>query len=248
MRALFYNRVKNDQRAFTLIELVFAIVIIALISALAVTRFEPLQQWKQKGELRKFVDTWEFLYNEALARGQAYRLEIDLDTESYYVRREIQLQQSESKQVDYLQNLRTKSEQDRRAKREEEELSSIKEEYKEEDERLTQTVEKLYYDYLLADPEGSIRLGRPLEFPSLAETKSLPPGLEFRDVKTRKGKKTDGRVSIRFSPKGAAEFAVVHLIAGERVFTAFMNPSSGEVSIRDGDQDFDWLRGKTSES
>lgn len=234
----------RKHKGFTLVELVLVILLIALISTLAATRFESIQIWKLKGDIRKFVDTWEFLYNEALARGDAYRLVLNLDENSYYVRREVPQTDNTIRQVDYLENLRTKGERERRAKKkEEEERLSLEEEFAAEDERQNRPVETLFYEFIFADPGSSIRLAAPLEFPNLAKERKLIADVSFTDVTTRIGKVEDGKAVIRFSPSGASEFAVVHLKANEQEFTAVMNPASGEVTIHPGYKDFEWTLG-----
>lgn len=231
------------EAGFTLVEMIFVVVIIALISTFVVTRFDSLLIWKQKGDLRAFLNTWEFLFNEALARGESYRLVIDLDNNSYFVRREVAEQGDTVRQVDHLTNLRTKGEKERRGRREEEYELSLDEEFKEEDARQSGALDSLFYGSIYADPEANLRLAIPLEFPALAERKTLTDGLYIRDVRTQEDEAKKGQVFIRFSPRGASEFAVVHFTIRDHVFTAFMNPSTGEVALRDGDLNFEWTLG-----
>lgn len=225
---------------FTLIELILVVVLIALIATFAATRIDTVVLWKLEGDIRKFAGTWEFLFNEAYGRGESYRLVINLDRNSYYVRREVPVEGTVIRQVDYLENLRTKSEKERRAKKIEEEMLSVKEEFEEEDRRQSGALDTLYYQTMFSDPEGPRRLARPLEFPSLAEERVLTDGLEFRDVQTRGEKVNSGRVFLRLSSRGSGEFAVVHLAAGETVFTVAIHPATGKVSVFDGDIDLEW--------
>lgn len=243
-RASFCSRGESD-RGFTLIEIIFVILIIAIISSFGASQFQSIHIWRQRGDIREFVATWELLYQTAITRGHTYRLIMDLDDNSYTVRREIYDSQDRVQQVDYLKNLRTKSEQERRAKEAlERELGTIDEAFEAEDRREgSKTLEQLFIDTFYIDPEAPVTLGYPLEFPNLAERKQFPDGLALRDVKTLAGKTTEGSTFVRFSPRGASEFAVVHLTLGEDVVTVFMNPSTGVVSIFDGDKDFEWTYG-----
>lgn len=240
-----HAKLYSSQAGVTLIELVLVIVLIVLISSVSVGRMDSLLIWKQKGDLRKLADTWEFLYREAVGRGEAYRLVLNLDRNSYAVRREVslvgdRLEGGHVRNVDYLSGLRSEREQQRRSQRETEELPTLEEEFQAEDERQTGSLESLFYDIVFGDPEGPSRLAVPLEFPSLAEERVLTDGLRFTEIKTPRGEKEDGEAFIRFSPRGAADFAVVHLSAGETPFTLFMNPSTGHVTIEEGTLDFEW--------
>lgn len=243
-RQLAMTARRDRASGFTLLEVVLVITLFAFISGLALSNFDSVFAWKQKGDIRKFVDTWEFLYNEAIARRQGYRLVIDIDKNSYYVRREIIPEGTEIKNVDYLANLRTQGQKERLQEEELEELPSIAEEFEAEDAKQSGDLESLFFGVAFNDPGIPTRLGRPLEFPSLAEGKILVNGLRFKDIKTPRGLQDSGNAYIRFSPRGASEFAVIHLLAEDKLFTLFMNPSTGRVSFKEGEVDFDWLQNK----
>ncbi len=237
----------GDQRGFTLIELVMVILIVVVISGLAVNRLGSLGGYKSRAALRNFIDTWQFLYHEAEGRREDYRLVIDLDRSQFYVRREVPPEDKAYVQVDYLKNLRTKGEQERRAKKEEENLKDVTTEFEEEDIRQSAPLETLFYQMLFQDRSGPIELTRPLEFPALAEVQTLPPDLRIKDVATLANKATSGTVFIRFSAQGATDFAVVHFdVAGEG-FTAFLDPATGSVILKNGLVDYESTYGKGSE-
>ena len=229
----------TGDRGLTLVEVVLVVFLIGLMSTL-VGRFDAVVEWRLKGDVRKFIATWEFLYQQAIARGEAYRLVLDLEGNSYTVRREIIPEGDVVKQVDYLENLRTRREQIRRQEKEDEELLSVEEEIEQISARRSRSLDRLFFETLYRDPYSAVKLGRPIEFPSLAERVQLSPGLSFEDVVTTAGKVSEGRAQIRFSPKGAAEFAVVHISQGEQEYTVFMNPSTGGVSIEDGYKEYEW--------
>jgi len=238
---------RNGSRGFTLLEIVLVISIIAIVSAFSIGRFESMTGWKQEGELRKFLNTWQFLFTQAATRRLAYRLYLDLDRNSYFVRREVPLTPGESVDVDLLANLRTRGEQERRIQEEEE--RSLDEEYKEEAERQALlSLEQRYLWAMFGGGNRSVKLGRPLEFPSLADRTELAIDVEINEVKTPRGKVNDGTAYIRFSPRGASEFALVYLKINEEDFTAYMNPMSGEVRLEQGILSFDDVEEENEEA
>lgn len=233
-----------DKRGFTLVEVAIVIFLIAIMSTLAITRFGAIDSVRQKSSLRRFVNTWEFLHAQAKARGESYRLQIDLNLGTYTVRREVPVQGPAVQQVDRLRNFRTKSEQERLAKQDQERLLSLEEEYKEDDARQGDALENVFFQTVFRDPEQNFRLGIPIEFPSLQKEQALAPGVRFRDVTVAGEEVKEGIAAIRFSSTGASEFAVVHFLVEETVMTAVVNPATGKVDLNTGDQEFDWLHGK----
>lgn len=235
----YFRHGKSQDAGLTLVELVLVVVLLALITTLAVTRLDSITGWKLERDLRQFAGTWEFLYNESFARGEAYRLILNLDEDYYYVRREVPLSDNEGAKVDLLANLRLKSEKERRAKKEEEELLTLEEEFTEDDAKQNLPLERQFYDVEFNDPESAKRLARPLEFPSLADRQELSEGLGFRDVRLEGEAIKEGTVSLHLSPGGTAQFAVVHLNALDTVYTIVIHPATGKVSIMPGDKDYE---------
>lgn len=229
---------------FTLIEIALVIVLLALMSTLAASRFGIIDNVRQKSSISKFVNTWEFLSQQARARGESYRLVVDIPRNTYTVRREVPLESARPKQVDYLKNFRTKSEQERRAREDQEKLATLEEEYKEEEAREGDALENIFYRTVFRDPEGSSRLGIPIEFPSLKDDIRLPDSVHIRDVIVRGEEFRDGTAAIRFTASGANEFAVVHFAVGEGAMTAVMNPATGRVQLNTGDVKYEWTAAK----
>ncbi len=239
---------ESRESGFTLIELVLVVVIIGIIGTLATTRIESIGAWKHESDIRRFANLWETLQQHAFTKGDGYRLIVDLDDNSYTVRREVPLDPGEIRQVDYLKNLRTKGEQERRAKEEEEEqLKSLDEEFLEEDQRRSGALDRLYYQATYRDPELDVRLAVPLEFPEMAKSQRLTLGLKIRDIIVE-GKLIDSRRAvIRFSPRRLSQLAVVHFLADESVYTMAVHPASGKVRIFSKDITFeeafsDWIK------
>ena len=233
----------RGNEGFTLIELLLVIVLISIISTFAVTRLESIIGWKQEGDIRRIMSTWQLMFNESFARGEGYRLILNIDNNSYYVRREVHPEGNTTEQVDRLENLRSKKEKSRRAEKEVESLPSLKEEFAEEDRRQSGSLDSLYYRTLFSDPEGPVRLAVPLEFPALGEERTLAEGLKIRDVVVRGERLEQGEAVLRFSPRGGTEFAVVHMVAGDVVYTLVNDPATGNVKLHVGDMDFEWQHG-----
>ncbi len=232
------HRHDKGSSGFTLIELVLVIGLLVIIGGFSLSRMDSVIGWKQKGDLRAFANTWEFLFHEALIRQETYRLIADLDRERYFVRREIQVDRG-VEQVDYLANLRTKGERERRSKQHEEETMTLEEEFRAADAREAGSLEQIFFAAVYSDPNSSFRLGLPTQLPSLGEGKNLTDGLKFRDVELGEKRLDAGAVHLRISPQGADDFAVVHITLGPDVFTMALNPTTGKVQTLTGDVAFD---------
>ncbi len=236
------RRCRRGDGGFTLVEMILVIILFVFMSGLVVTRFESLMGWRQRGDLRKLIDTWEFLYTQSISRNTGYQLRINLDENSYRVLREVtRTNDDEVQNVDYLANLRTQGEKKRREEKKLEDSLTMEEEYAREDLRQAQDLETLFYQEIFADPNGNVRLGTPIEFPKLAEEQKLSPGINIRDLRSPRGEITEGIGYVRFSPRGASEFAVMHFEVGSQVYTTMMNPSTGKVLLENGDKKYEWL-------
>lgn len=237
----------KSSAGFTLVELIFVVLIITLLSVFAVTRVDSVIVWKQREDIRKFAHSWQFLHNEATGRSEAYRLMIDISNNNYYVLREVVTKETDIQNVDYLENLRLESEKRRREEKKEEEQLSLDQEFTLEDERQGGVLDELFYETVFRDPSASnVRLTAPLDFPNLAEKRKFTDGLIIRDVLTPEGKIEEGVAVIRFSPRGASDFAVVHFAIDEASYTVLLNPSTGRVRVEDGYQEYEWSYGNTS--
>ena len=236
----------RNTKGLTLIELVVVVVILGAIAAIGVQRIGPIIASRQKSEIREFGHIWEVLYQEALLRGEAYRLILNLDEHSYHVRREVMPESETSidfQTVDLLSNLRTKGEQKRRKEEEQDEESkSLQEEYEEDSLRQSGDLQELFYKSLFHDSEGNVRLALPTEFPSLGETRTFSNGLLFKEIITPNDSFNEGEVAIRFSPRGGSDFAVVYLVREDdgAIFTVFLNPNTGQVKVEEGEKRYEW--------
>ena len=228
---------------FTLIEVAAVIVLFAVMSVLAISNFGLLDSYRGDTELRKFVSIWELVAADAQQKGESYRLMVDLDDQSYTVRREVPLEEGARKKVDYLENFRRKM--GRTRSDDNEPRLSVEEEFKREDAREGETLESIFLRTFYHDRSEPSRLGTPLSFPSLAERQRLPEGLRIRDIQLGNERFDEGEVSIRFSSTGMSDFAVVHLVLPNsgKVLTAHMNPANATVKVETGDRTFNWLGG-----
>ena len=238
----------HDAAGFTFVELATVVVLFGVMALMVVGRFDSMSDWRAQQGFRAFLNTWEFVFREALAQREPYRLVIDLDSNSYSVFREVPQTTSAVVQVDFLKNLRTRGEQTRREQERGKDLESLDEELKREDDRQTESLESLFYEFAYSDPNGNVRLARPLDLPQLAEPKQLPNGISFRDVKLGTEIIEKGEATIRFSPLGASDFAVVHIKNGEETFSAILNPSTGELDVKNGYIDYEWTFDKKDRS
>ncbi|MFN8389565.1 MAG: hypothetical protein U0136_04680 [Bdellovibrionota bacterium] len=243
-QALLRESYSADERAFTLVEVIVVVTLLVVMGGLALSRLGGIEVFQYRSAVRHFVNTWEFVRAQAKGRGESYRLLIDLDRQTYTVRREVPLTSNDAKTVDYLREFRTKSELERRAKEQDQKLKTLDEEYQAEDARQGDALETLFYQTIFRDSEQSYRLGVPLEFPSLKDDQRLPRGVRVRDVTIGGDEVTSGIAAIRFSANGASEFAVVHFEVGDTVQTAVANPATGKVSLDKGDLKFEWALGK----
>lgn len=224
-------KTRNAEKGFTLIELVLVVVILAVITTVAASRFSSLTGWKQESELRYFSSLWRQLFNEAYGRGETYRLVVNLDENYYQVFREIPLPPGKSVNVDLLSNLRTKREKERRAKEDAENIISVEEGFKKEDERTAESLDIQYYSVRFRDLNTAVELGHPLEFSNLVEKKYFTDGLRIRDIERGEEKIEEGQVIFRFTPQGSSDAATIFFSLNEQVFKAKSEPTSGNLKI-----------------
>ena len=218
------------------------ILLIGIMGALASNQIDSILVWKQKQEIRQLAQTWNFLFHHSVGKGQAFRLVLDLDDNSYRVLREIPVSPSatlEVREVDLLSNLRTRREKERRKEAENEGLDE------EEAQKLSESfrsgpLEDQFNSMLYSDPFTSVRLVPPEELKSLSEKHFLPESLEIREVQLAETSVEEGQTFIRLSPRGNSQFAVIRLVVEEVDFSVFLNPSTGEVEVKEGFQKYEW--------
>lgn len=227
----------DHQRGMTLIELVVVISLVAIIGSFVVLRLDSLLSWRAESDIRQFTHALQLIRNDSLQRQERYRMVINLDSQTYYVRREVPLEPGEIKNVDLLQNLRTKGEQARRQQEEETDLLSLDEEFKELDIAEGGALEQRYYQSIFADPEANVRLGVPLNFPSMAEAKGFDSAVKIRDIEIGDQKIERGTVALRFLARAPSPEALIHFQAIDetQIYTITIHPQAQNISILGGD-------------
>lgn len=233
---------QTQESGLTLVELIVVVAIIAIMTSFLKTSTDALFGWKIKGELRRFMGTWEMLFREAGQRGVSYALIVNLDNQSYTVRREVPIERDFSgfQQVDNLQGFRLQSEKDREERKDVESNLTVEQEFQNEDKRQARPLEQIFFETMFSDPADSKRLTVPLEFPRLMDNTIFSQGLRFKDIKLGSEYFTRGEVMIRFSARGGSPFALVHYTVNGDPFTLVSDPVTGRLRSINGEVDLDW--------
>lgn len=242
--------INQNERGLTLVELAVIVLLLGVFSAIVVTRFDAISAYRQNGELRTFLNTWQFLLNEAAADGNSYRLIVDLDTSSYLVRQEIPLPPEAVEQVDLNKGLRLQSEKARRKKRQDEEALSPDEAFRliDEQERL-RSLDELFALSVYVDPGNNVVLAQPINFPSMGEEQGFSGAVRIQSVTVDGVEFNRGRASLHFTPQGAQNIAVVTFDIDGQIRSAILNPLSGESKLISGGVDPNYIvRGEADES
>jgi len=79
------SSMKDGARGFTLIEIMIVVVIIGAIMGLGVSVMFPGNEAKLRDQTAKLSGTIKFLYNEAAVKNKYFRLNFDLDAQTYSV-------------------------------------------------------------------------------------------------------------------------------------------------------------------
>ncbi len=226
------NKLENE-KGFTLIELILVVVLVSLITTLASSQFSSITGWRQESEIRYFSSLWRQLFNEAYGRGETYRLVLDIDNDFYQVFREIPLPPEKAENVDLVSNLRTRREKERRAKEDIADIGTLNEEFLKQDTLDSTPLDIQYFSTRFRDANASVRLSIPLEFPSLAKEKIFSDGLDIVSVKRGKETIDEGKVFFRFTPQATSEEVEISLKINEQDFVAKSESVNGNLSIKE---------------
>ena len=226
---------KVSEKGLTLVELAVVVLLLGVFSAIVVTRFDAISSYRQNGELRSFLNTWQFLLNEAAADGNSYRLIVDLDTNSYLVRQEIPLPPEAQEKVDLNKGLRLQSEKARKKRMQDEAALTPDEAFRllDEQERL-RSLDELFALSVYVDPGHNVVLSQPVNFPSLGEEKGFSGAIKIQSVTIDGVEFNRGRASLYFTPQGAQSIAVITFDIDGQIRSALLNPLSGESQLITG--------------
>jgi general secretion pathway protein H len=226
-------------QGFTLIEVMVALLIVALIATIGVKGFRTVTKGSLREESAHMAGAIRFLFDRASITGKYHRLVIDLNEGRYWA--------EVSDDKFYAPN-QAESEPDRR-KREE------KEDAVEEEERKRQEKQRLLYGSSSSSGSSSsasssssfdmskMEVGefrpRRARFAAFKETALKPVTLkkEVRIKSVYTPRMTDpvtaGRVYVYFYPLGQTEPAIITLTdkSGESVFSLVVHPITGKVRI-----------------
>jgi len=214
------------------------VLLLGIFATAVATRFDALATYRQNGELRTFLNTWQFLLNEASVDGNSYRFIIDLDSNSYLVRQEIPLPPEASASVDFNKGLKLKSEKERKKRLDDERALTPEEAYKlidQDEER--KTLEEIFAATVYVDPGRNTVLSQPVNFPSLGDEQSFTGSIKIKSVEVDGNYITQGRVALHFTPQGASNIAVIQFNIDGQIKSALLNPLSGESKMLSGDAD-----------
>jgi prepilin-type N-terminal cleavage/methylation domain-containing protein len=200
----------SNERAFTLIELIAVVVLLAILSAFFVGKFSFSNSWATDSALRELRSRLEFVVQDSFTRNINYHFEFDLDTHTYRVWELVSVDPSEAVQVDTLSGLRSKKEKIRRASQENENAGlSEAEEARNRAMREARPLDELFYQRIFNDPLGPGRRIPPLEYPSLYDPVLLPEEINLRrvlyDDRVAADERSDTIITIPISP-GTLEY------------------------------------------
>jgi type II secretory pathway pseudopilin PulG len=233
----------RSEAGLTLVELAVVVLLLAVFSTIVATRFNAFTAYRQNGEFRSFLNTWQFLLNEAAADGNSYRLIIDLDRSSYLIRQEIPLPPEDQAKVDLNKNLRLRSEKNRRKQIEDMQALTASEAFALIDEaEARRTLEENFALTAYVDPGRNVVLAEPVNFPALAEEQFFSGGVRIGSVTVDGVKVSQGRVALHFNPQGATNIAVVRFVIEDQTRIAVLNPLSGESKFLNSDADISFIQ------
>lgn len=208
------RREATKPRGFTLIELVLVLVIVGLAMGLAAVRLGTLDYWREQSALRKLTDTIVLLNNHAVMDQVFYRMEFDLEANSYRVGAMRPEDSSASFSGDDTPPILQL------------ELANV--------------VSPAIPDGATMIPPPSIpSLAEPILLPG----KMLFSDVVTSRGKTARGDKRSNPF-LMFSPRGFSEFGVLHLVMGDDTpITIFVNPWTGLAEVYREYKEFEWTLG-----
>ena len=214
-----------EGQAFTLVEMVVVLLIIAAVFSVLAVPYTGVSFWREDAAVRKLVSLIEFLHTQAMIDRTTYVIQFDINsTPSGY--RVGELYSTGNSLVGSSEHALSKASIDPAAT------------------SLTAELNR----FLLPSTADISKLAAPQYYPSLAEPVEFPSGITFDDIRTLRGQQYPGekdRPYILFSPLGFSEFAVLHLrLSNHQPLTILVNSFTGLTETFHEYKDFEWTYGK----
>jgi prepilin-type N-terminal cleavage/methylation domain-containing protein len=227
----------QDEKGYTLIELIAVVVLLAIISSFFISRFSFSSSWSSDNSLRELRSKIEFVLQDSLTRQISYQIDFDLGEQSYQIWEIKPVDTSEFIQVDTLQGLRSRKEKERRAEQADIDAgSSIEEEFARSAMRDGRPLDELLYQTIFDDPYGPTRRIPSLEYPSISEKMFLPPEIEIQGILIDGTQAMDtnsqNRKVLYFSPSLNNVYVEIQLMTGKGPAIVSVNPLENKVLIR----------------
>jgi prepilin-type N-terminal cleavage/methylation domain-containing protein len=204
----------NQERGFTLFELIVAIAIVGLIMGVTVTQMDRFLELDMKKTSNKLASTIRYLYNKSATEGMYIRLVLNLNEQTYWV-------EATTDPTKVSADMDSEEESE-----EEEGGETVAAEGEVEGEETTETK-----DLKIKYPKP--RFGQVDSF--LLKPTKLPDSVFFKDVFVEHYPSAveGGKAAIYFFPNGYVEYAIINLRNedDDYYYSIETNPISGKVRI-----------------
>ncbi len=214
----------KSQSGFTIVELILVIVIVGLATGVLALRLGTIDFWREQTALRKLTETIVLLNNQAVMDQSFYRLDFDLENNSYRVG--VMRSDHSGGASDDPGSAQAGAG------------------------RVNLPILQLELAELLSPAVGdAATLIPPPDIPSLAQPVKLPGRMVLLDVTTPRGKVATGdrrgNPFLLFYPSGFSEFGVIHIsTGGDSALTIVSNPWTGLAEVYNDYRDFKWTLGR----
>jgi len=209
------------QTGLTLIEVVIVLLIIGLVTALVSVNLGTFSYWKEQGFIRRLRETLEFLHHQAVVDQSFYRIEFDLERNTYrigVVRPEDDPNSTELAQTTAGSGLLTL------------ELAAF----------LNPSPGGIT---TMIPPPSFPSMAQPVQLPADVIFDDIV-SMRGKDLPS------DGVTPyVLFSPRGFSEFGVIHMkLSNGAQVTLLINPFTGLVETHNGYKEFQWTYGNDKNS